>query len=686
MMTDHNLTWIKSVPITLFLLAAPFLLLGAEPHWPVLGAQVLIEPAQNHEEIEHWFNMLQQAGMTFCRIRLFEEHIHQADGNWDFSIYEKAFEAAEQHGVQIFATLFPTSSEPSVGGFKFPESEPHLRSIAQYIQKTVEHFKNFPALYGWVVMNEPGADGQMPANAFAHEKFSQWQQHQFQSLDDWRHRYLPEELLKQRFLRDYITWYLAWLANEIRKYDSQHDLHVNSHMIFSLAREFDFPDWRQFLTSLGASAHPSWHFGYFHRNQYAVALAANADLVRSGAGPLPFWFTELQGGNNTYSGFHAFCPTADEIIQWVWLAIAGGSRGIIFWSLNPRSHGPEAGEWALLNFQNQPSDRLLAAKKVANCLQQNQLLFENARPLDTGIHILYSRESLWIERLVQLTQPGEENLYEGRLPGGVMKSCLAFYECLSELGLNVAFQEMGEFDFDREDHTGSVLILANQIAVPSWYWEKLTRFVQNGGRLIVEGLTAFYDENMASLMKPDFPLRQVFGGVLQEVKCQPGDFRLPGFAPGQFFPVHLWKSTIHNENGQVMVQDSEGVLAIRTVYGRGETIWYPSLLALGARRNDNRSLASWLRDELEPVINKMPVTFKKQQQMVLMKTMASLHDFITVLCNKSQRIQKIDLSVQQGLVPEVLFKNQGTLPGRSRLQLPPEETMVIKWSFKKPKD
>ena len=31
---------------------------------------------------------------------------------------------------------------------------------------------------------------------------------------------------------------------------------------------------------------------------------------------MPFWVTELQGGNNTYSGYKAFCPTKEEITQW----------------------------------------------------------------------------------------------------------------------------------------------------------------------------------------------------------------------------------------------------------------------------------------------------------------------------------------------------------------------------------
>lgn len=85
-----------------------------------------------------------------------------------------------------------------------------------------------------------------------------------------------------------------------------------------------------FLNSLGGSAHPSWHFGFFERDEYALAMSANSEILRSGAYAIPWFMTEIQGGNNTYSGYKPFCPTKEEIEQWLWIIIGSGGKGGIF--------------------------------------------------------------------------------------------------------------------------------------------------------------------------------------------------------------------------------------------------------------------------------------------------------------------------------------------------------------------
>lgn len=319
---------------------------------PFLGAQVFIEPGQTPDEIDSWFRVMKENYMTVCRIRMFESYVHKGDSVWDFSLFDEAFYAAERHGIHIFATLFPATEKTDIGGFKFPRDEEHLQSIAAYIEKLVTHYRGFPALRGWVLINEPGTGGEIPKNDFIRKHFEEWlQNHPPREFTEKGYPVLLD-LNDQAFLRDLNTWYLQWIANEIRKYDTVHELHVNNHAIFQNCAEYDFPSWRNFLSHLGGSAHASWHFGYFARQQYALAMSANSEIIRSGAGPLPWFMTELQGGNNTYSGFAPLCPSPQEITQWLWILFASEAKGGIFWSLNPRSSGIEAREWALLNFQN----------------------------------------------------------------------------------------------------------------------------------------------------------------------------------------------------------------------------------------------------------------------------------------------------------------------------------------------
>lgn len=125
--------------------------------YPMIGAQVFIEPGQTAEDIEHYFAVMDECGLKFARIRMFGAHLKMENG---FSLYDQAFDAAHRHGIKVFATLFPDTDELNdVGGFKFPRSERHLEEIDAYITSVVAHYAHHPAMYCWVLQNEPGTGG-----------------------------------------------------------------------------------------------------------------------------------------------------------------------------------------------------------------------------------------------------------------------------------------------------------------------------------------------------------------------------------------------------------------------------------------------------------------------------------------------------------------------------------------------
>lgn len=641
---------------------------------PMIGAQVIVEPWQSPDDVDLWFRTMKENGMSVCRIRMFEEYMKDSDGRWDFGCFDVAFDAAARHGIKVFATLFPSAvGENSLGGFKHPSGEKHMQAISDYIAMLVGHYREHPALYGWVLINEPGTGGHLSSDAFTSRKMKDWEQGQ-KPEDTWTEGYTSGVLNRQRYLVEHNVWYMEWLSEQVRKHDPDSEIHVNNHGIFENVAEYDFPAWRKFLTSLGASAHPSWHFGYFPREKYVMAMGANCQIIRSGAGNLPFWVTELQGGNNTYSGNKAFCPTAEETSQWLWTSIATGAKGIIFWCYNPRTIGEEAGEWCLMTNENTNSDRADAAKAVAECLKKNETLFRTAVPVDSRIAIMYIKESLWVEREMQMNI-ARDSQWEGRFTGGVMKSCIGMYEALLSRGVNASFCEMAEYDWNRDDYSGQTVILANQIALPSYRIDDLYRFVERGGKLIVEGLTGFYDENIKSLYNVGKPFAGLFGGNLSEVKTTPGDFNVD---LEEETPVHLWKGILAPSAGTAMHRDSDGnILSLRNIYGRGEVFWVPSLLAMGARRSsDYAPLSSLLLEECD---GNFPQSFAGCEKDVMMTMMQTEKEYVAVLVNKSAEMKKIRLtSTMDGCI--MLFSDKTGKVAKRQVTLCPEETMVIKWS------
>ena len=642
---------------------------------PVFGAQIFIEPGQTPEDIDTWFRMLKENGMKTTRIRMFESYVHKADGTWDFSLFDMAFKAADKYDIHVYATLFPYTEKTDIGGFKFPRDEAHLQSIALFIEKLVSHFSVYKSMYGWVLINEPGVSGTIPWTEFTKARYAEWLKMNPQSEFVKNGYPILVELTDQRFLLDYNTWYLNWIADEIKKHDTQHVIHVNNHAMFQNCAEYNFPEWRKFLTTLGGSAHASWHFGYFNRSQYAMAMSANSEIVRSGAGELPWIMTELQGGNNTFSGMAPFCPTKNEIAQWMWVTLGTEAKGGIFWSLNPRSSGIEAGEWAMLDFQDRPSDRLQAAAEVIQVIDSKSELFANAREVDSGINLLYIRQSLWAES--KMAMPSAQN-YEARLAGGVMKSVLGYFETLSEMGINCNMKEFGEFDFSKENYAGIVIILAHQISIPSEYASKLETFVSKGGKLIVDGMTAFFDDNLHNTMKTGFPFANLLGGNISEFKAIDNlfDVKLDKLS----LPAHLWRGFISNKSAKVISTIGDEPIATRNQFGQGETLWIPSLLGLGARLGGTEKLAQFLALELKANFSKAPFVFASQQKGLLMKTLQSGRSFVTVVVNKSKDAQPIDLTIQnKSAKPSVLFADKNGTVSSAKILISPEETMVIEW-------
>lgn len=641
----------------------------------MIGAEIMIEPGQNPEDVEHWFKLLKENGFSITRLRMFEDYMKDTDGNWDFSLFDHAFKAGDKYGIKILGNLFPATSFDDIGGFKFPRDEKHWIKIMEYIEKTVTHFKDYKSLFGWVPVNEPGAP--LPWHQeYTKGKFEEWKTATplVTATNGVRHFSFD----KEKFILFYHPWFLSMVAAEIQQYDKEHSIHLNPAEIFLQAEIYEFADWRKFLTSLGGSAHAGWHFSYFSRNQFAMAMSANSDFLRSAAKELPWFMTEIQGGNNTYSAHTPMCPTSEEIAQWLWIVIGSGSKGALFWCLNPRGSGVEAGEWAMLDFHNNPTERFTTAAKIAKVVNDNEKLFSTAKYVNPNIHILYIKESMWVEEKLSRYISDKQN--DARQKGGVIKSALGYFEALSQCGYNLDFGDINDFDFGEDNYLNNVIILSHQIAVPSKHQSNLDNFVRKGGTLIVDGLTAFYDENAISLMNNNFPLKNLFGGDVTEFKHidKLFDFNVSD----RKVKAHLWRGTIATGSGKVISQDNGQSTGLVNNYGKGKVIWIPSPLGLGAKiSGEYEPLLSIFEQEFN---NTGTFRFKRFYEGALMKNIKTPEGLISILINKNKEMQIIELAGFEDYKPQrILFQdNVGKIILQNKVAVYPEETIVIDWRKK----
>jgi beta-galactosidase len=669
---------------------------------PQIGAQVWIEPGQTREEIYRWFRILADHRMPCARLFLMWNYIEIKPGDWDFSLYDFAFDAAKKYGIRIQATLTPNHGPAHRGkefwylsqGEVILADRRQLKPAESYIEKTVGKYRSHPALEYWWLQNEPG---QAPANdPLAIERFIKWLQDRYDSVsslnklwitdfssfdkieyhpswDGGRGWHSPQPYYDwHNFWRDHLTWYLNWIAEQIRKTDSQHPIHVNPHAVFDMLPRYDLPAWRSFLDSLGASIHPSWHFGLLEREQYPLGVSATCQIIKGAIEPRPFWISELQGGNNIFSSRRPLYPSPEDISRWVWTGIGSGVEKILFWCLNSRKAGNEAGEWSMLDYRGDPSERLEEAGRIISVLNENKDSFSGANPVIAPVAIILSPETMLLQSRLDFYKD-----IPGRMANAHMQSSLAFYEAISELGMSAQIKLAGDFNWNETGTGPRAAILANMTCIPDDLVPKLKAFIQNKNKLIITGLTGYFDEKENNLIQQKFPLKELTGGTIKEIRLADNIFYYKLNGLREKLPVHMWEAEILNMTGKVEGKQDGRIIALRNRVKGGEVLWIPSMIGLGAWLSDNGPLAALLQRELSHFTGKT-FAFAEHVPGVFMKILKSGPDFIIILINGQKKEASLTINGADHKILKLLYGEKKWLK-KGRINLGSRGIMVFKY-------
>lgn len=633
----------------------------------MIGAQVFIEPGQSPQEIEGFFAIMEDCGLKVGRIRMFGSHMIDSDGNWDFSLYDTAFECAARHGVKLFATLFPVTDELNdVGGFKFPKTPEHLASVDEYTRKVVEHFRDKEALDCWVLQNEPGTGGTIrhdttPLSREIYKSFNT------DKGNTTRMEYLAHPFENERFTRYYTNWYLRHIADIVRDSDKVHGIHINPHQILRTLPEYDFVAMEDYLTSLGSSMHASWHFEDFARNEYPLGVAVMSDIIASSAGDNPWWITEMQGGPVTASGDRILCPTDRETKQAVWTGVFSGTSGVMFWTLNPRKAVREAGEWALLDFTGGRSDRLESISELTAEIDEESVFFDGAEPVKSDVYILYSKEAFWVQN--DNAKSGKTNTVS-RSNRAIPAALISAYKSLSSSGLSPVIQDIATFDFN----PSKTVILPNVVALQDKDMERLCQFVKEGGNMISTGMTWYYDQTMGCRFMDDSPLYECLGGRLKEfgvgeeawsLKCDSFDL-----------VSEHWSGTVIPADADKVVTDESGrPVALMNRYGKGVSWWFPSMIDIGGRSNSS-DIEDFYRMVCNDAVNSCRWKFDKIQSDVYSRVLRNGSSYMMLIVNRSGETRKIKMDG----MPDgpVHIDGDGKVRGKTAI-IPADSYLVFKF-------
>jgi beta-galactosidase len=647
-----------------------------------MGAQVWIEPGQTPAQIDTWFQELAEAHMPVARIFVMWSYLEVSPGQWDFSLYDETFRAAEKYHVRIVATLTPGGPPPFLGGngnqgVGYPATVEARAAAARYIEKVVDRYKTSPSLDTWLLVNEPGMAP--AAYPLALAEFRPWLTRRYAGIDElnrsWGSAYgsfaeadpQPSTGLfasENRqidwldFWRVYQTKQLQWIEQQVRLHDpnTAHGMHVNPHALISnmAGLSDDLASWRPFLDSLGCSIHPAWHFGLLNRSQYALGVSYINDLVQGASEPKPHWVTELQGGNNIYSSNKPMDPTTEDIGQWVWTSIGAGADRVIFWLLNARSQGTEAAEWSLLDFQQKPSRRLETASAIAQIVDSHGDFFRGAHALESPVTVILSLETMTMEERYHDAD------FPGRDSNAHLLAALGVYQALSQIGLPPRVKLFGDYDWRSKTANARVAIVPDARAITESQVSDLEAFVDNGNTLLITGLTGFYDPHAKAWPLAGFPLARVTGAELKEVHFIGNEVDLPLSSPAITLPSHLWIGSIENQSAQVAGElNGEIVATTRKTESGGRVLWIPSPIGIGGWLRGTEPLARYLSTVLAPISDREPFRFPQPQKNCLMRILGNGNSYLSVVTNGEESPVRCEVLRPAGLHPERLW---GQLP------------------------
>lgn len=428
------------------------------------------------------------------------------------------------------------------------------------------------------------------------------------------------------------------------------------------------------LIDKGVTLLPGIDFGGYDRRRWTVLASAKCDIARSAHRGGPFWVTGLQGGGNLFSGSRSFSPMPGEIAQWLWTAVASGAEGVFIQSVNSKKDGKGAGEMSLLNMQGGKTCRSEAVREIIDVLDANEELFSKARPVFSPVTMIYTGESLAAESLFHRDDLADAD-YEVRQKGGTMKDAVAIYQVLMERGIRPDFREISEYDWEASGK-GRCVVFAGQLAVHTKYYPMIRAFVKSGGKVIIEGMSFCYDEHMNSVFSSDFPLRDVFGGYVEEYCCRPGNYRLR--IGGKRYWVHLFDGIIHNE------ASGESLRILRNRYGRGSVTWIPSVIGMGAQRAGHRSrISRFFKKELRDIVKDMPISFRRRYSGICCHMLETDSQYVTIVTSSKKHRRRVAFRTDMRVERRLYYNNVNDKVGKARnhkVKVHAGQTVVALWN------
>ena len=583
-----------------------------------LGTMYWLNPNLSAEAVARDVAAMRDNGFSLIRCIAWWELVEPTEGEFDFTIVDKLFAAAEEQGVGVMATLgfyppFWLTRRLDALGKNDPGRYPCLarpevaEPLREFIRAFVRRYRESHALAYWNVWNEPTVNN--TRNEVMLTRFVEWLRRRYsddQTLRaawqgehpvfsllcppnrdaltpawlaeafrlgtrgrctaisfDW-HRFLAEELAEQ----------LAWLCAEVRSHDAVHPTHTNFHSLADnpmsdgrdLFRLAAVPDTVSFSVHASHDYAPGAELNDRPAN-YGFAVDQAYSWTRGGK---PVMAGEVQAGT-TNIHVRQYTPAPEDIRRELWWSVGAGLVGHIYWQWQAWRAGTfELGDFGLRNpSDGGETDRSREVKRFAELYGRHREAFARVRRQPSDVALLYSQDTHIYRLITGLDHAGVD-----RTAQAAQDALFGCYRALTAANFAVEFVSeaeaaAGELARYRVCYMPGVEVVRREAA------EGLRRFVEGGGWLWADGRLGFLDEHMYLRdAVPGHGLARVFGAreedyvaLGRDAEIRAGEKRVArGLAmAGRLTVVAGGVATGVHADGSVAVVDH--------AFGAGRTRW-----------------------------------------------------------------------------------------------------------------
>ena len=569
----------------------------------------------------------------------------------------------------------------------------------EYVRRTVQRYHASPALHSWILWNEPTRHIRKTEHSIRAlreylreyyagdiEALNKLYYNRYSDFDEVEKNYKTQvENLSFRGYAESTDWTrftcydlcrkLSDIGEEIRAWDD-HPIHVNPHDVGRNIIAGGQSVWQEakVVDFIGCSCHPSWHSTRFDKERIHQSVSMFTDLMGSATRHPDklFWVTELQGGNNIFSGIRPMSPTRDDIARWIWLGLGCGAEKIVFWCFNTRNEGFEGAEWGLLGFDGRPSPRLEATTEICRILEREQELLRRVRPAAPQVYILHG-ESSWILSDVEGEGEDPRNPRNRMLASDAVAGA---YQMCQDLGLQVGFVNE-DMILEGALPEGAVLLAPSVFACRDGVCEALEAFVRRGGTLIADQMFGIKDEYGRIRYERSETLERIFGVRQRDLGVLNG----PETWQTEDLTCNAWFMRMEGEalGAAVLGQFSDGAPALlRERCGEGTAVRIQTTFFQRYGLYHEPESLCCLKSLLEGAYKLPACRLDAPSDTLTAKLLSDGDDHVFMLFNTADEVREAAVTVPEGAEVRWLTEAPGTgmYDGKMTVMLQPGATAV----------